>query len=854
MELNKKLLNRKIWLFMTIVIISIFAIGILITTAHADLGDLLGKWNQDESSKEAKVFLDKMDGYLRVYDGNFIRSGLIQLGWLLVKALYFLASTAQNLVPQALSLSHFLEDKQFSAVSTAINALFVTVIIITFVILGYKWILGKTKVDFHSIAINTIISISLLLAMPTIIDFGLHGFNGIGFLQASYDDGISVAGKNNSLTWNLIKNNVADLVYLNSHGELDDINSVSKKNDFSEKDFYKLDMSQVLTKEMIEKMEDDNKDAKYLGYQLVLDSSNKWVASKFEDGLLSTFSDSLKTGYYRFQGNIWSLLISLLALAIAFVLSIFVIISAILELAFKRILGVLVFATDLESGQRSKMVLSDILQCYLTVGFQAFGLGMFVMFMNYLNTLNDLNIVIRMIAYISAVAVLIKGSGTIMRYFGVDIGLKEGYGQFASAWGIGAMMMRKGTNLSNRAKNMGGKNDGQSNGEDSDRKPEKNFGESLANKAQSTGKKVGYARERGISGLASDGISMATDRATKPFKNMRNVARNGMDSFKEGVVDGAVSASLAKSRKGNTASGSQGNDRVVSSSERMRAMEQQNQSAATKVGVAGVVAGTAGATAMSAVQQKVQQDIEQRKNAMHNASRLASEEIINQRRNEAKYTPKSREEMVRQRTQGLSNADTNNREVSVKQNLQGATGSQSRTVDVRENLQGATGNQSRTVDVRENLQGATGNQSRTVDVRENLQGATGSQSRTVDVRENLQGATGSQSRTVDVRENLQGATGSQSRTVDVRENLQGATGSQSRTVDVRENLQGATGSQPKERIVNVVENVRDSKSGTNKETVVVDKEVRETKRKRFTYEDNDLFRDRSNDPNPLFDR
>ncbi|WP_316391000.1 hypothetical protein, partial [Enterococcus faecium] len=42
----------------------------------------------------------------------------------------------------------------------------------------------------------------------------------------------------------------------------------------------------------------------------------------------------------------------------------------ILELAFKRVLGVLVFATDIETGQRSKVVLSDILQCYLTVGFQ----------------------------------------------------------------------------------------------------------------------------------------------------------------------------------------------------------------------------------------------------------------------------------------------------------------------------------------------------------------------------------------------------------------------------------------------------------------------------------------------------
>ncbi|BDP56030.1 hypothetical protein EfmJHP36_05090 [Enterococcus faecium] len=73
----------------------------------------------------------------------------------------------------------------------------------------------------------------------------------------------------------------------------------------------------------------------------------------------------------------------------------------------------------------------------------------------------------------NAVFVLIKGSGTVMRYFGVDIGLKEGYGQLASAFGMGAMLFRKGSNGFNRAKGSG---------EGEDRKPEKNFGETLSKK------------------------------------------------------------------------------------------------------------------------------------------------------------------------------------------------------------------------------------------------------------------------------------------------------------------------------------------------------------------------------------
>ena len=784
MRLKMRLkINKRIILLFAVTLIVFF----MTTTASAVSLD----WFDDNQSQTEFLNQSQLQPYLKVYDGNIVDSIFVQLGWSLIKFAYWITSTIQDLVPQALSLFKFVQSTGVNKTyESVLNTIVVGLMIISLVVIGYKMVLGKGTTDLKSVGMNIVISVSLIILMPTVISSGQQ------FAEKFYNDSTSISGGNGDVAWSLIKNGVTDLAYINKTDGYDKIDHITKRNNLKKENFNQIDFSQVLTSDVLDKLEKENSKAENLRYKLVPDSDNKMIATKFDDNFLSVFSDSLKTGYYRYPTNILGVLIGEISLAIAYVFSAFIIISAIIELAFKRVLGVLVFATDLESGQRSKMVLSDIFQCYLTVGFQGFSLGMFGLFVNYLNSGDGAgtNIFLKAIAYVGAVFMLIKGSGTIMRYFGVDVGLKEGHGQLASAMGLGAMMMRKGSSLGNRAKNMGGKNDGQPNGEDTNNKPEKNFGESLANKAQSTGKKVGYARERGISGLASDGISMATDRATKPFKNMRNVARNGMDSFKEGVVDGAVSASLAKSRKENNASGSQGNDKVVSSSERMRAME-QNQSAAK--------AGATGATAMSAVQQKVQQDIEQRKNAMHNASRLASEEIINQRRNEAKYTPEAREEMIRQRTQGLSNADTSNREVSV---------------------------------------------------RENLQGATGSQSRTVDVRENLQGATGSQSRTVDVKENLQGATGSQSRTVDVRENLQGATGSQSRTVDVRENLQSSTSSQPKERIVNVVENVRDSKSGTNKETVVVDKEVRENKRKRFTYEDNDLFRDRSNDPNPLFDK
>ena len=823
--------NTKRFLFLSIISITIFLLAT--KTAYA-------LWWDDTTSQTAFLKQANLQPYLKEFDGGIVKLIFVQLGWLIIKLAYLITSTIQNLVPKTLDLFSFVESPDVNQVyQSVLNTVVVGLMILSLIFIGYKLIIGKGTVDLKSVGMNVVMSVCLILLMPTMIH------SGVEFAKIFYKDSVSISGGNGDIAWSLIKNGVTDLAYINKSNRYNEIDNLTKRNNLKKDMFYRTDLGQVLTSDLLDEMEKENPKAENLRYTLIPDSDGEMVATKFDDGFFSIFSDSLKTGYYRYPTNMWGLLLSLIALATAYVFSAFIIISAIIELAFKRVVGVVVFATDLETGQRSKMVLTDILQCYLTIGFQGFGLGLFGLFVSYLNSGSgaSTNPFIKIIAYIVAVVVLIKGSSTIMRYFGVDIGLKEGYGQLASAFGLGAMVARKGASAVRKpmTKQSNGNNTSDSDNQDN-RQAEKNFGESLATKAKDVGNKFGYARERGLSGLASDGLSKVGEKTTKSFKDMRNVARGGLDGFKDGLTEGTVSAIEKNSRaKASTAQDNskydtsmptrlanrqdgaktESADRVVSSSERMRAL--------------------ANGGSMSAVQQKVQQDIEQRRKALHNTGTSSAEEIINQKRNEAKYTPKAmtRDEMIRQRTQGLTGANTSNREVPVRENVQGVTGTTNRTVDVRENLQGSTSSQSRTVDVRENVQGATRATNRTVDVRENLQGSTSSQSRTVDVRENVQGATGATNRTVDVRENLQGSTSSQPRTVDVKENIH----TQRNQTDMGDKTQK----------INIVENRQEAKK-VDQETVTVNKEVKETKRKRFTYEDNDLFRDRSNDYNPLFDR
>ena len=849
--IKEKIVSRKInWLALSVLVLMI---SVVFTRNVVEAS--IFNWFDDTKSQTEFLNNSLYRPYLKKYNGDFLSQFGIWLGWAVVKGMFTVTDSIQNMIPDVLDLFNFIESTGLNNVyQSVMNTIVVGLMILSLMFVGYKMITGKGTIDLKSVGTNIVMSVALILLMPTMIS------SGIQFSKIFYNDATTITNSDDGVAWSLIKQGVTDLAYINKTDQYSSIDKTEDRNKLTRKNFQQTDLTQVLTDKVIDKLEKENPAADNLRYELVENSNNEFVATKFSDNFLSTFSDSLKSGYYRYQANLWGISIGLTALAIAYFFSAFVIITAILELAFKRVLGVLVFATDIETGQRSKVVLSDILQCYLTVGFQGFGLSMFAMFINFLNAGQGIstNIFIKTIAYICAVFVLIKGSGTVMRYFGVDIGLKEGYGQLASAFGMGAMLFRKGSTGFNRAKGSGNGN-GSDSGEGEDRKPEKNFGETLSKKAGKTGRALGYAHERGLSGLASDGATMASERATKPFKSMRDMANDTKNKFKEGLDDGTVSAinknskpMLAKNKEDETGKYAdsmptrlsdrkdgakvENADRIMSSSERMR--EAMKNNAESNINPA------------SAIQQKVKQDIEERKNAMHGQAKSA-EVLINQKRQEAKYTPEAmnREEMLRKRVEGRTGANTDEKEVLTKERIQEAKNSNTGLEKlVKENLQNSTSSQGgRSVDVRENIQGSlNGHVGRNVDVRENLQSSSNGQG----------------TKTIDVRENVQNSTSSQGfKSMDVRENVQSSTSSQGfKTVDVRENVQKDSGEmKEKTQKINIVEDRKSAKKfDSNHETVIIDSEIRENDkgskpRRRFTYEDNELFRDTLNDPNPLFD-
>ncbi|MEY8742823.1 pLS20_p028 family conjugation system transmembrane protein [Bacillales bacterium AN1005] len=521
-------------------------------------------WPWAEDTEDYVKFLKGHSDWLQY--GSFFPFMLHALGWALIKGLYFITSTLEGLIPETLSLLDFLDDSGLQEISKAImNDLVLALMILTLVFLGFKTIIAKQPPNFKSVGVNIFISSFLLLGLPTLMD-------ALQDVSTQFYDATQTSedGENSGLSWNLIKENTADLVYVAENGFdlIENDAGGTEKNALKPSIFKRVDMAEIITPDAIDEIQaDDTDELQALKYTLTTDGSGEYQASEIKDGWLSFFSDNFDTGYFRFPAKFLPMFVGLTALGFAYFFTIFIFATTIIEIGIKRIVALFVFATDLESGQRTKQVVMDICNAFMLIGFTGLMFRFYTIFLTFLGS-SDVNIFIYLIAIVSATFILIKGSNTIMKYFGIDVGLKDGFAQMAGALGVAAgaasLAKRAGGSVSNmRSKkqddnstkdkladeaNEDGKSVNDSaNGQNG---PKKLGG--LKGSVNSAGKALGYMNERGLGGMAEDavkgtgsGISNAVKQGTK---SVSNGVQGVKDSFNEGAASGALQAQENRDR------------------------------------------------------------------------------------------------------------------------------------------------------------------------------------------------------------------------------------------------------------------------------------------------------------------
>ncbi|MGI2730320.1 pLS20_p028 family conjugation system transmembrane protein, partial [Bacillus cytotoxicus] len=526
-------------------------------TAYAwDWGEFFG--TKDIDVQKTMAFLN--NDWIQY--ANFIGAIIQSFEGAVIKILLKLVSLLEGLIPDTFSLFDLLQNAGLNEFATSIiKGLFFALLVLVLTYLGLRTMIFHKPPRFKSVGINIIVMVGLLGGLNELmVDMQKMS---IDFYKASTDGSKTKDG----LAWELVKHNTADLLYLSQSGFDPIMGKDIPKNNLTKDDFLKADLGDLLTVKVMEDLSKGEADlaeeTKFLTYKLTHTGKEATVTKIEKASAFNPFKDSFESGYVRYPMNFWINFFSLLSLGVAYLFTLFVFVMTIFELGMKKIIAPLVFVTDLETGQKTKMVLKDIGSAFLTLAFTGLSLRFYSIAVNYLGDAK-LNPVLYVVAMICLTIALIKGSESIMKYFGVDVGLKEGKNNLMAAVGTVASVngLRKGA--TNFGKNMKDKFTG-GNGQTRDNSPKRSGvnenelnelgteennvstsrGSGRKGMVRNVGATLGYARNRGAGGMlvdagvkTMDAVSGALDKGKEKASNVASVASDTVENFKSGQAEG----------------------------------------------------------------------------------------------------------------------------------------------------------------------------------------------------------------------------------------------------------------------------------------------------------------------------
>ncbi|EJQ35431.1 hypothetical protein IEE_05540, partial [Bacillus cereus BAG5X1-1] len=552
------ILKQKKPVMIGILTFSMLLISFTVTPLNAyawDWDDIVFKVKDIDKEKAIAFLSNEWIDY-----ANFIGSIVQSLAGWTIKGLLILVSLLEGLIPETFSLFDLLKDaglNEFAA--SMMKGLLFAILGLVIAYLGIRTIIFHKPPRFKSVGVNVIIMIGLLGGLNELMaDMQKMSTD---FYKAAASDEKTKDG----LAWNIVKHNTADLVYLSRTG-FDPIKKESKtviendssgqKNGLTKEMYLGADLGDLITTDVVDKLKDKDgvaEETKFLAYKITNDG-DKEALQEISSSMFNPFKDTFESGYVRYPMNFWTIFCSLLSLGVAYVFTLFVFVMTIFEIGIKKLVAPFVFVTDIESGQKTKMVIQDIFSAFLLIGFTGVTLRFYTIAVNFLGDAN-INAVLYVISMICLTIALIKGSESIMKYFGVDVGLKDGKNNLMAAIGGLAAAKGVGKGLANMGRSAKDKLTG-SNGQSRDDTPKRSEGSSdeenagqdpngansgqnnavpLKKLARNTGTALGYMRNRGAGGMLNDAGNMVADAAGGVVDKGKEKVSDAANSVKDNV-------------------------------------------------------------------------------------------------------------------------------------------------------------------------------------------------------------------------------------------------------------------------------------------------------------------------------
>ncbi|MDA2771121.1 pLS20_p028 family conjugation system transmembrane protein [Bacillus cereus group sp. Bc010] len=371
--------------------------------------------------EEILKILEEFSDYLQV--GDIVNYVLRWLGWFLIQGLSLVVDALEGVTDAILGIKGFFNSTEVQEFVDKLYPLFVVLLAMSFLYIGYMFILNK-KINRSQIIINIFVTLSVLCLLGT----------GMTKVDKFTDDAIAVvkSEQKGSLSDEIIKKNITDIAVIdqNKWKKKEDMNP---KNNIPEKNIRQIDITEKIDKDFEftkdKSLSDDGQ--KILQNKRVMDGQGIASLAELKDGWFDFFPEK----YYRWHWNFWNIFFTLLITGLTLLLVSIKLARLFYELAFNYLLANILAPADVANGQKLKAVLSNILNIFAATIMIFLSLKLYIMGTAFLHDkLNGVPYLIALAAFSMAV---LDGPAVVERLFGIDIGLKSSWGMLVGGYALG---------------------------------------------------------------------------------------------------------------------------------------------------------------------------------------------------------------------------------------------------------------------------------------------------------------------------------------------------------------------------------------------------------------------------------
>lgn len=401
--MRKKKITKKILLISLISIVMLAILGTVHVSAISD-------------DKIINILSKNSD----LFTQNSIFASVFRyLGWLVTSLLTLLAKTAGEVFDTCFG---FVDFTQYAPVENFIDKwkpVFIALVCLSILLIGILMCIGWEKKP--QFMINLLIAVAVISSST----FFMNTLN--GFISQNVRNQILGTSGSAAVAYDLVKENIHDLVWLDQQVGLENINADdnAKKvyDSLTEEQFNNIDINEVIEPS---DLEGDAK--KIVKKALVKEADGSYSLENVYNGV--AWTDMLNEYYYRYKVDFFVLWLELASMFIVYLFMSYKVIRVLYEIVVHRILAYL-YSANLNNNQKILKILDSLKDSYIILVLITVMIKIYLLATQFISSWDISGLTKGLILIFIAFAV-IDGPNLVQKLTGTDIGATEGLGKFMS--------------------------------------------------------------------------------------------------------------------------------------------------------------------------------------------------------------------------------------------------------------------------------------------------------------------------------------------------------------------------------------------------------------------------------------